>query len=388
MGALTLSIEQGLEEIRSQAATGSVDAAHEALRAMVAVHATAIRNDYIFLQAVVFTGFWIADLASITQAVSLHFSGIRIPECRLSISQDDPPGAQIIIWNTENDGSSHFVFSKSLLALDSRHMFTIVCRWLASLRIVERYDTTFRPVGRVYLDVGDFSSGLGLCFCDNRANALLIPDSSFLSSNGYEDARVAFGSDATPWAARRAVAIWRGSSTGTSTGSLMETPRVQLCRLAEQPGAAELLDTGITLVVQATPEDAEMLQTSGLCKPYLPMTDHVNYKYQIDIDGNTNSWPGLFQKLLTGSPVLKIASANQYRQWYYSRLIPWYNYIPIAHDMSDLLDILRHLKRNDSLAMSIGAAGRRLAAGMTYEAEVLRCLSTVEAAFNRSTFYL
>ena len=52
-------------------------------------------------------------------------------------------------------------------------------------------------------------------------------------------------------------------------------------------------------------------------RPYVPMTDFNKYKYQIDIDGNTNAWPGLFQKLLTGSPVLKVASPYGFRQWLY-----------------------------------------------------------------------
>jgi hypothetical protein len=116
------------------------------------------------------------------------------------------------------------------------------------------------------------------------------------------------------------------------------------------------------------------------------MAHHVRYKYQVDIDGNTNSWPGLFQKLLTGSPVLKVQSPGHLRQWYYPRLIPWQNYIPIASDMSDLIEIISYLKRNDDLAFTIGAAGRRLAQNMTCEAELAACLPTVEGAFRRSGF--
>jgi hypothetical protein len=167
----------------------------------------------------------------------------------------------------------------------------------------------------------------------------------------------------------------------------LDTPRVRLCRLAEQPGAAERLDAGITEIVQAfTPEDAEALRTSGLCKAHVPMADHVAYKYQIDIDGNTNSWPGLFQKLLTGSPVLKVCSLARYRQWYYHRLIPWYNFVPVEADMSDLLEIIAYLQRHDEIARAIGVAGRRLAEDMTCEAEIQRNLATVEAAFNRGGF--
>ena len=59
-------------------------------------------------------------------------------------------------------------------------------------------------------------------------------------------------------------------------------------------------------------------------RDYVPEIAFPAYKFQIDIDGNTNSWPGLFQKLLTGSAILKVASPYGYRQWYYDRLRPWH----------------------------------------------------------------
>ena len=266
-------------------------------------------------------------------------------------------------------------------------IFMIVTRWVACLRMAAQYDGTAHATGRTYLDLGDWSSGLGLCFSDNRPDAMLVPDSSFLGSNGYELARSWGGPGAPRWDQRQATAIWRGSSTGEGTGSLMEFPRVKLCRLALRPGAETILDAGITAVVQAqTPEDAERLTQSGLCKGHVSMPAHSNYKYQIDIDGNTNSWPGLFQKLLTGSPVLKVRSPKLYRQWYYPRLIPWLNYVPVSTDMSDLLDIIDYLIRHDDLAHAIGIAGRQLAEDMTCAAEIARSLPTIEAAFNRGGF--
>ena len=91
-----------------------------------------------------------------------------------------------------------------------------------------------------------------------------------------------------------------------SAGAL--SPEIRLCEIA---GAhAELIDAGISKVAPtADAVTRKEIETSGLLRPYVPSTEFNHWKYQIDIDGNTNSWPGLFQKLLTGSPVLKVASS-------------------------------------------------------------------------------
>ena len=97
-------------------------------------------------------------------------------------------------------------------------------------------------------------------------------------------------------------------------------------------------------------------------------------------EGNTNSWPGLFQKLLTGSPVLKVTSASGHRQWYYDRLKPWVNFVPVASDMSDLIEKVRWLQAHDDAARAIGDHGRTLARSLDYEGELKSASRTIEAA--------
>jgi hypothetical protein len=108
-------------------------------------------------------------------------------------------------------------------------------------------------------------------------------------------------------------------------------------------------------------ESEDEVRASGFVRDRVPVIEHNRYKYQIDIDGNTNSWPGLFQKLLTGSPVLKVTSASGHRQWYYDRLRPWVNFVPVASDMSDLIEKVRWLQAHDDAARAIGDHGRTLA---------------------------
>ena len=57
------------------------------------------------------------------------------------------------------------------------------------------------------------------------------------------------------------------------------------------------------------------------------------HAWQIDIDGNVNSW-GLLWKLLSGSCVLRVQSPR--RQWFHHRLQPWEHLVPVQADLSDL----------------------------------------------------
>jgi hypothetical protein len=151
--------------------------------------------------------------------------------------------------------------------------------------------------------------------------------------------------------------------------------------LARDSGHTESIDAGITSVVQFDDPDVfREIEASGLMRKAVPWQEWNRYKYHIDIDGNTNSWSGLFQRLLTGSPVLKVESSQKMVQWYYDRLVPWHNYVPVASDMSDLVDKIRWLTRNEPLSERIGKHGRELADELSFEREMDRGLLTISAA--------
>ena len=97
-------------------------------------------------------------------------------------------------------------------------------------------------------------------------------------------------------------------------------------------------------------------------------------------DRNSNAWSGLFEKLLSGSVVLKVASPYNFRQWYYDELIPWVNFVPIDSDMSDLVEKIHWLHKNDDEARIIGENGARLANNLSYERELNRAFININEA--------
>ena len=114
-------------------------------------------------------------------------------------------------------------------------------------------------------------------------------------------------------------------------------------------------------------------------RPFARRQDLQKKRYQIDIDGYVSAWSALFTKLATGCPVLKVGSRDGWRQWYYDRLVPWENYVPVRSDLSDLVEKTRWLMTHDADAQRIGVAGRSLAISLTYESQVRAGAETIAA---------
>jgi hypothetical protein len=240
--------------------------------------------------------------------------------------------------------------------------------------------------GEVAINVDDAGVIPGLAYCDNRPDFVLVPDAYFLSSRGYHDLRELYD-NAPPWSERRPVAFWRGATSGNPADPALgwrTLPRVRLCEIGRESAGA--IDAGITLVVQIDDDAAEAwLRKEDLVRASVTQDHIVNYRYQIDIDGNSCSWSGLFSKLLTGSTVLKVESFLGYRQWYYDRLVPWMNYVPVARDLSDLADKVKWLQANDDAARRIGERGRALACSLDYASQIEAAAEAMAGALRASS---
>ena len=191
----------------------------------------------------------------------------------------------------------------------------------------------------------------------------------------------------TVWEAREPRAFWRGQTSGWHDAqgrpvlSWRDLPRVRLCRAGVSASGRDMLDVGLTGVVQiADPEAERDIEAEGLMARHVDWRRFPAWRYQIDVDGNSNAWEGLFIKLCTGSPVLKIGSGFGFRQWYYDRLTPWRDVVPVAADGSDLVEKIEWLRAHDDAAREIGRAARALAEGMTLESELILARPTIAAA--------
>lgn len=295
---------------------------------------------------------------------------------------EDGPGPGCVQWEIRETGEHRFTFDAACLVNGQARGDILIFQWefplfsfYSSQQEVEH--------GSVLINRGDIGTTPGLSYCASRPDFFLIPDYLFIPSRGYEYVRETFRGSDVPWSSRTPMAFWRGATTGvpTSPGEWRSLERIQLCEIARRDSTG-LIDAGISSIVQFDNQDVvQEITNSGLVKGFFPWTEWNQYKYLIDIDGNSSPWSNFFQKLLTGSPVLKVESRRGLQQWYYDGLVPWKNYVPIAPDASDLVEKVKFLAKHDGLAEAIGRHGLEFATGLTYERELSRAVPVISAAF-------
>jgi SAM-dependent methyltransferase len=362
--------------------SGAVDRAAREFRTYVAAAAEQLAASRPAMNDVAEAVFCMNDLRPLEDLLKLqHGSAVRLVLGR----EEEPDNASIVLWSLEPDGGSTFRFSESL----SNHPYSAVLlkHWIQEVPLLTNFArANTLGQGRTWLNVGDLGSVSGLAYCDYRQGYYLLPDPIYMQTCAYADAKATFVGKPIPWASRKSIAFWRGQTTGwydaqgNKVRSWGELPRVQLCRLA-QSNAADLLDAGLSGLAQVTDEEQrEVIQGEGLLKNHVHWSEFQRWKFQIDIDGNTNAWPGMFIKLYSGSPILKVTSPLGFRQWYYDRLTPWKNFVPVEADMSDLLEKIAWLQAHDEHAWQIGETARQLAISMTVEREMDRAMPAITKA--------
>lgn len=225
-------------------------------------------------------------------------------------------------------------------------------------------------------DLGDWVRfpGQVIGFCSNREESLLVPDRGFHASRGYARERRR-AARAPAFADRDPRIVWRGSPTGQ--GRAFSEPftvenhdviqRVRVClALRDLPQAARGdIDVKIAVRRQATTAAAEAYRRTGIAGGYVPQPSWCQRRYALDIDGHANAFSNLFTRLVYGCCVIKVASPLGFRQWYYDRLIPWQHFVPVAADLSDLVDVLAWCQAHPRDCQAIAAAGQRVALAMT-----------------------
>ena len=313
------------------------------------------------------------------EAASKLVSGFIYPLKVLLCEHDLSTPYTVVKWILRDQDRCDFIFDKSL-PKDRSQFF--VTRLVLLLPLIRTFHTSpYFQKGEVFINLDDSADAAGLAFCSNRGDSILIPDTDFLNSFGYRQSRIDFSMDMPGWKNRKQLAFWRGSTTGVRSGkSWHSLPRLRLCKLSNQVEYQSMFDVGISSLTQVSKTEEKEIIEAGYIRNFVPLSMSNQYKYQIDIDGNTNAWSALFQKLLSGSVVLKITSPHNFRQWYYDDLIPWENFVPVESDMSDLVEKINWLIDNDDKAMQIGVNGRELASKIIYEQELNKAFIKIHKA--------
>jgi len=75
---------------------------------------------------------------------------------------------------------------------------------------------------------------------------------------------------------------------------------------------------------------------------YTDVSDHIQYKYLISIDGFTSAW--LRPNWIMASNSLLVKQESRRVEWFYHLLKPYVHYYPVANDLSNLLEVFEYLE--------------------------------------------
>lgn len=183
---------------------------------------------------------------------------------------------------------------------------------------------------------------------DKTTQSICIPDFEALKGYMHIDEQIAQGRKQYPFEKKCEQAFWRGATTGGhfSLSNWKKFPRTQLvCLGLNHP---QELDAKFSLLIQADPKDAfELKQKMAREKMFGKVTsiqDHLQYKYLIDVDGNSCTYSRLYWILRSNS--LCIKQLSNHVQWYYSLLTPYKHYLPFSADFSDLIEQIQWAKNH------------------------------------------
>jgi hypothetical protein len=214
-------------------------------------------------------------------------------------------------------------------------------------------------------------TSLGFCEADGFED-IAIPDFLF---DGWPETGIADYAETTWEVADVGAAPPAQRRCGWIGDPSLAAVRAQLIELSQARG--DLLDaSGIDW---GTRDRVRSPIDPGATVPYnfLTLPEQVRrWSWLIDVEGSGYS-NRLKILLHSGRPVF--IQERPWHEWYWGELRPMQNFIPVARDLSDLIEKLEWARANPAEAEQIGRAGQALAlARLTREAAVLQLAQTLE----------
>jgi hypothetical protein len=163
--------------------------------------------------------------------------------------------------------------------------------------------------------------------------------------------------DLIPWELKINKAQFRGSATGCGTDEETNI-RIKATILSEK--YPDILDAGIIKFNRKLKKslnkplmiiDNKKYKT----KDFMSLEEKMKYKYILNLDGHVSAYR-LGHELSLNSVVL--IPDSKYYLWFSKLLIPYVHYIPVKHNLDDLIDQLNWCINNDSKCKEIAINSR------------------------------
>ncbi len=155
-------------------------------------------------------------------------------------------------------------------------------------------------------------------------------------------------------------AVFRGSSTGIGV-DIETNMRLKVCEMSN--ARPDLVDAGITFknTKYRKTKESRLLKRMIVKDEWMksPMTDNeqIRYKYILIIDGHSAAFR--LSRFLRYNCVVFIV-LSKYISWIRQFMAPFYHFIPIKEDMSDLYEKIEWCNNNENECLKIIARARNL----------------------------
>lgn len=184
--------------------------------------------------------------------------------------------------------------------------------------------------------------------CLQHKNVALIPDFDVLTGGQAQVKEAQEAALLYPWKIKMAVAFWRGATTGFPYFFTLQNyrfaPRCNLVLLSLK--YPRLINARFTNLCQMDEELKDYLTRWGYSSSqFISVADHLKYKYQILIDGNSCAYSRAYWQLFSNSLILKQDSPNI--QWYYRILQENVHYLPLEWNCEDLPEKVQWAKNHE-----------------------------------------
>lgn len=194
---------------------------------------------------------------------------------------------------------------------------------------------------------------------DSDEKMVLIPDIEMLGSCDYYIKATTKANQLCPWNKKINKLIWRGLPTGNHLDCCFrDNQRFRAVEMSNiYPDLIDAKYSGVLPYIEN--ELREIIKINGYVGNSLTLNEQINYKYQLYIDGWTNSYSRAFWQLWSNCLMLKPFSHSI--QWYYDGLISDVHYVAINKDLSDLKDKIQSLIMNESFVQNVIASANDFA---------------------------
>lgn len=167
-------------------------------------------------------------------------------------------------------------------------------------------------------------------------------------------------SEQIPWENKIPVVFWRGLPNGPgpyTCHNWKKSARGQISYLSYLYPA--LINAGFCNNNSDFIFSARDVEGIEIHKPWADHAEHMKYKFQLNLDGHTCTYPGLQWRLLSNCTVFLQETDNI--MWYHTLLKPWVHYVPIKEDLSDIIEKTVWAKNHDDQCHLIALQGQELA---------------------------